>query len=297
MAQNAPNLAKHKNKMLSMLAKFEPTSGRAGAFRYDQAKTIVNPAAFRPKPVDPVQRLIRWVQAALMTVLGVKLPLDGTMNQATRAALLKFQKLAGLPQTGVIDSSTLSQLEKIVDLPAPRAAQTPPPPWLDQPVAPVKPLKPKGSDKDKGAHSADALPSADTADAVQVGHSFEGRTGHHHDGQADAHQLWAAKAPASSAERLQTLVMDRFLQREALQGVMTLAFARDWIHQELDRTGRKGDSALLAEMLAWWERAQAPEREVPPSWLVQVAALAQHDMAKAADQVRAAWRQEMGEKA
>ncbi len=256
--------AKNRLKMLGMLDKQEQSSTRPGSFAYDQGKMITSPAALRPRATDPAQRLTRWVQAALITLLGIKLPLDGVMSTALRAALLAFQKKAGLTQSGAVDSDTLKLLQEMVGLPAPAGNETAPPPWADaKPAeAPQQPKEKPSKNKVEGAE-ADKTPEVPAA----VGH-------------------------ADSAERLQRLVLERFLQREALQAVMAQAFERNWLAAEAERSGRVGESALLAELLAWWERAQAPERETPPLWMGEVTSLARAKPNEAVELVRKAWRSE-----
>lgn len=260
MSIHAGKLAKNRLKMLGMLDKHEPTSSRSGAFDYGQGKMLVSPASLRPRTVDPAQRLIRWVQAALITLLGVKLPLDGVMSANLRAALLAFQKKAGLSPSGAVDSETLRLLQDMVGLPAPAGTETAPPPWAEAPrKAPEPPQKPKPKhDGEGGKRAPEAEAAADHPD---------------------------------SAQRLQVLVLERFLQREALQAVMAQAFERSWIRDELQRTGRSGDAALLAEVLAWWEQAQSPDRETPPHWMVEVANLARPKPAEAIEVARRAWRE------
>ncbi len=258
MSIHAGKLAKNRLKMLGMLDKHEPSSSRSGAFDYGQGKLLVSPASLRPRAVDPAQRLIRWVQAALITLLGIKLPLDGVMSTNLRAALLAFQKKAGLSPSGAVDSETLKLLQDMVGLPAPAGTETAPPPWADAPrKAAEPPVKPKPK----------------------------------HDGEAGKPAPEAAADHPDSAQRLQMLVLERFLQREALQAVMAQAFERSWIRDELQRTGRHGDAALLAEVLAWWEQAQSPDREAPPHWMAEVANLARQKPTEAIEVARRAWRE------
>jgi len=260
MSIHAGKLAKNRLKMLGMLDKHEPASSRSGGFDYGQGKLLVSPASLRPRAVDPAQRLIRWVQAALVILLGIKLPLDGVMSANLRAALLAFQKKAGLSPSGAVDTETLRLLQDMVGLPAPAGTETAPPPWAEMPrKTPEPPQKPK--------------PKHDAESSKRTG-----------DGEL------AADLP-DSAQRLQMLVLERFLQREALQAVMAQAFERSWLRDELHRTGRSGDAALLAEVLAWWEQAQSPDRETPPHWMAEVANLARQKPTEAIEVARRAWRE------
>jgi peptidoglycan hydrolase-like protein with peptidoglycan-binding domain len=59
-------------------------------------------------PVAGSDSYTAWVQTSLNYLLGgsVNLAVDGVMGPITRAAVMSFQGLAGLPQTGIVDSQT-----------------------------------------------------------------------------------------------------------------------------------------------------------------------------------------------
>ncbi len=79
----------------------------------------VHPEAMQPKPQHDPQRLVKWAQAALSVVLGLRLPLDGVLGGTTQMAVRRFQTQAGLPQTGALDETTVLALAKAVGHPAP----------------------------------------------------------------------------------------------------------------------------------------------------------------------------------
>lgn len=118
------DLATRKQRFLSLLQGM-PVSQRArtaiGAAGYDVGRAaLAPPTAHKPigdATADNLQ--VRWAQAALMVLMGVRLPLDGRVGQQTRLVLLQFQKLAGLATHGRIDAHTLRALEQAIGVPAP----------------------------------------------------------------------------------------------------------------------------------------------------------------------------------
>lgn len=284
MSQYA-DIAARKHKMLDLLAKSQAGAQATQMAGYDATRRMASPQTYRPKPEDPAAKLTRWVQAALCALLGLKLPLTGVMDAATRAALLRFQREAGLAQTGAVDDATVRKLEAMVGVPAPQA-QTPPPPWnAQQPrAAPTKP-QPKQAKDDNATASSEPQPDDGR-------HAFEDHGGVHRYGEAEAHQLWRDGEIQSNGNALQAMSVERFMQREAVHGAMTLAFTRDWLKDELERTGRQGESALLAEVLAWWERAVSAEPDRQPKWLQEVTQLARPKQDEAVARLRHAWQKQ-----
>jgi hypothetical protein len=66
-------------------------------------------AAAEPYPAEPLRtgsEYMRWVQSALNDVLGLRLPLHGVANAATRSAIRSFQQREGLPVDGVAGPDT-----------------------------------------------------------------------------------------------------------------------------------------------------------------------------------------------
>ncbi len=283
MALTAAQLADRKRKMQSILAKGDGDQVQAvqGALpTYSVGRKVMSPQAIRPKTDQPGQRLQKWVQAALMATLGVRLPLNGVIDAQTRAALLQFQRMAGIPVSGAVDARTLRELEFAVGLPAPRQEPTAPPPdGLLQRVAKATD-QPKTTDKQE--HQAGDAPR----------HTFEGAANPQY-GEADAHQLRQGQPRAEAKVDPQLAAMQRFLHAEGMQAVLSLAVDRAWLREELQRSGRQGETALLAEMLGWWERARAPSAQ-PPAWMTEVAKLAQDNQAEAVAKVRQAWQKEQG---
>ncbi|MSQ81615.1 MAG: hypothetical protein EXR77_01695 [Myxococcales bacterium] len=286
MAISPSQLSERKRKMLLLLAKGGAEQKQAEDLlpTYAIGKQVLSPQTIRPKQDDPNKKLQRWVQAALMVVLGVKLPLHGVIDAQTRAALLRFQKTAGLATSGAVDGATLAALESAVGTPAPhRGASAPAPDAIAIPIRAAK----GGATKDDDNGDKVERTAQDQAER----HSFEDTGGDTKYGEADAHELRPAVIAGKAKHDPQQLVMQRFLHTEAMQAVMALAFDRQWVNDELDRTGRSGDAALFSEMLRWWERSRSVDG-APPSWMQDVTKLADQHQTEAVAKVRQAWQKD-----
>jgi len=284
MALSAAQLAERKRKMQAILAQADGDKVRSvqGMLpTYEFGREVLSPQVVRPR-ADVGGRLQRWIQAALCATVGVKIPLTGVFDGATRAALVQFQRLAGIPTSGAVDDRTLRELEAAVGLPAPRSGSPAPP--LDVTATQVARAK-GGVDKAE----SDAHAPADSEVAPPERHSAEDKGGPNAYGEADAHELQRAKAERRPAPDPRVAAEQRFLHAERMQAVMALAFARDWIRDELSRLGRRGEPALLAELLAWWERGRGA---TPAPWMKEAAALAERDQAAAVARVREAWQRD-----
>ena len=62
------------------------------------------PSAAEPLPAGSER--FRWVQSALNDVLGLRLPLHGVADAATRSAIRSFQRREGLPADGIVGPDT-----------------------------------------------------------------------------------------------------------------------------------------------------------------------------------------------
>jgi peptidoglycan hydrolase-like protein with peptidoglycan-binding domain len=49
---------------------------------------------------------VKWYQAALNDLVGANLELDGIVGPLTQAAIVKFQTMRQIPQTGIVDPQT-----------------------------------------------------------------------------------------------------------------------------------------------------------------------------------------------
>lgn len=265
-----------RDKVLQLLGGLTGTAAMPAA-GYAMAQRMASPQTYRPRPQDAPAQLVRWVQAGLCAMLGLRLPLTGQVDAATRAALLRLQGEAGLPQTGAIDAETVAWLERALGLPAPHLHATESPLWSAA-VAPPQPAAgppPKDPDNPAAEAAADEAAHRDPSSAAD-------------ETAAAAHTLW--RAGESTPTPAQTLAVARLLQREALHAVMTLAVARDWLDEELARSGRQGSSGLLAEVLAWWAAAQRADPQ--PTWWIDVEAMAATHPHDAVERVRRAWREQ-----
>src|SRR5262249_56555007 len=62
-----------------------------------------------PTPAGPLpagSEYMRWVQRALNDVLGLRLPVNGVADAATRSAIRSFQQREGLPADGTVGPDT-----------------------------------------------------------------------------------------------------------------------------------------------------------------------------------------------
>src|SRR5260370_18094289 len=66
--------------------------------------TAVTPYPDEPLPAG--SEYMRWVQSALNDVLGLRLPLHGIADSATRSAIRSFQQREGLPVDGALGPDT-----------------------------------------------------------------------------------------------------------------------------------------------------------------------------------------------
>jgi hypothetical protein len=74
-------------------------------------RVIVRPYGFAPAPyaIDATpsgSEHVRWAQIALNETLGLRLPIHGVMDAATRSAIRSFQQRQGLPVDGVLGPET-----------------------------------------------------------------------------------------------------------------------------------------------------------------------------------------------
>jgi hypothetical protein len=65
---------------------------------------------------------VRWLQSALNRLQGLRLPVDGVMDAATRGALRRFQRDKGLPPDGIAGPETEQALREARRPPAARPA-------------------------------------------------------------------------------------------------------------------------------------------------------------------------------
>ncbi len=249
------------------LAKAQQQSGAKGqaqALKYADQKKVVSPAGHKPDGPKAQKHVEKWVQAALNVVLGIKLKVDGVLTGAARTALLRFQHENALPATGLIDERTLQALEKRVGLKAPREGEQHEMPAWFRNLA-------RGKRSDK-------LQKPDKKKDPDV------------DGQAVvAQQAETAVENAQAPQR--TLTPEAILQQEAIQSVATLAFERDFVEQQLERTQKTGDAALHNGMLTWFAQAQTAANA---PWLAKVNDKARLEPDVAVAAIRAAWLKDNG---
>jgi Putative peptidoglycan binding domain len=67
---------------------------------------VPEPYGVAPEPPSAGSEYMRWVQSALNDVLGLRLPVNGIADPATRSAIGNFQQRNGLPADGVVGPDT-----------------------------------------------------------------------------------------------------------------------------------------------------------------------------------------------
>jgi len=66
----------------------------------------VVPEPYPAEPLPAGSEYMRWVQSALNDVLGLRLPVNGVADSATRSAIRSFQQREGLPADGTVGPDT-----------------------------------------------------------------------------------------------------------------------------------------------------------------------------------------------
>lgn len=90
-----------------------PTYPNNTTYQYPQSYYYSNPApvaAYNPAPVNVTGDVVSNVQRVLKAQRFYYGPIDGISGPATRAAIRAYDAAAGLPVTGMIDSSLLASL-------------------------------------------------------------------------------------------------------------------------------------------------------------------------------------------
>jgi Putative peptidoglycan binding domain len=85
----------------------------------------VVPEPYPAEPLPAGSEYMRWVQSALNDVLGLRLPVNGVADSATRSAIRSFQQRNGLPADGVVGPDTERALIAARDGPSARAGAGP----------------------------------------------------------------------------------------------------------------------------------------------------------------------------
>ena len=111
--------AKMRKRLVAELSAQPAGHGAQPNATHDSAAS--RPEAVKPKVLHGEPRLVKWAQAALSVLLGLRLPLDGVLGATTQMAVRRFQAQAGLPQSGSLDEATVAGLAKAIGHPPPGA--------------------------------------------------------------------------------------------------------------------------------------------------------------------------------
>jgi N-acetyl-anhydromuramyl-L-alanine amidase AmpD len=83
-----------------------PSGAVAGPYPLLTEPYGVGPEPYPAEPPPADSEYMRWVQSALNDVLGLRLPVNGAADPATRSAIRSFQQRNGLPADGVVGPDT-----------------------------------------------------------------------------------------------------------------------------------------------------------------------------------------------
>lgn len=232
-----------------------PAHAQPKAATYGDSRRFVSPA--RPGQTDNRHRVLdKWVQAALNVVLQLRLPVDGTWHELTRAGLERFQREQGLPAHGFLDDRTLRALEERVGMRAPRDGRLGGLPRLWQ-----QDRREQERWRARGTTPPDA-----------------------------PNKRSESNAPKTVDE--QRRQAQQLLEREAVAAVVHEAFDRDWVREQAPEGH---DAAVHAQMLAWYVAGQTAATEgKPPKWLSGLPAEVGKSPERAVEQLRSAWLAERG---
>lgn len=108
-----PKAVKQRHELVKTLA-------HPGQKPQKKAEMPVRPGSTQPTgPLEGQTHVLKWAQAALSAVLGLKVPVDGVLGGTTQVALKRFQAQAHLPVTGILDAGTLKSLAEALGQPHP----------------------------------------------------------------------------------------------------------------------------------------------------------------------------------
>ena len=109
--------AKMRKRLAAELSAHPAQSPQAAAVHPEDAQPK---AAHEPQhPGERQAKTVKWAQASLSVLLGLRLPLDGVLGATTQMAIRRFQTQSGLPQSGALDETTVLALAKAIGHPAP----------------------------------------------------------------------------------------------------------------------------------------------------------------------------------
>lgn len=228
----------------------QPSHLQPKAAAYGESRKLVAPG--RTGTVDSRHRILeKWVQAALNVVLRLRLPVDGSWTEVTRAGLERFQREQGLPAHGFLDDRTLRALEERVGVRAPRDGRLGGLPRLWQQDR---------REQERWRTRQGPPPDAPKRQGESIG-------------------------PKSLDE--QRRQAQQLLEREAVAALVHEAFDRDWVREQ---AAEGHDAALHTQMLAWYVAGQAAAAEgKPPAWLSRLPAEMGQSPERAIEVVRGAW--------
>lgn len=154
-AAHAPRLTPHWPKTPLLRPLRTPIRKRRWPRRLIFGPYGVAPEPYPVEAAPPGSEYASWAQSALNDVLGMRLPIHGVMDAATRSAIRSFQQREGLPADGVLGPETeraLSAARRARTAPAASAMAEP----AAAPAAPMEPARPLATEGAEGELSARA---------------------------------------------------------------------------------------------------------------------------------------------
>ena len=134
----------------------------AAEMGYHRGRAAMQPSRHAPGPKPGEKHFVRWLKAALSSILGLPVDASRQMNRATRAALKAFQRKEGLTAHGFADERTLQVLELRTGLHAPRNVG-----HEGIPVLLLVPLKKPWQPKKKGKGDGEDDPSKGASETTE----------------------------------------------------------------------------------------------------------------------------------
>ena len=234
----------------------------AAEMGYHRGRAAMQPSRHAPGPKPGEKHFVRWLKAALSSILGLPVDASRQMNRATRAALKAFQRKEGLTAHGFADERTLQVLELRTGLHAPRNVG-----HEGIPVLLLVPLKKPWQPKKKGKGDGEDDPSKGASETTE-------------DPRVEEAEKVAKKAGKKKAT-------PGALQQEAMEAVAAVAFDGPFAKLAAERQGDKDWEKTQKAMRLWWdEHLDAP---VKPRWVELVRDEARALQTQAASRLRRRW--------
>lgn len=263
-----------------------------GALGHEAGAKALAPDTHKATTPGGANDLGRWIQAALNRILGVKLPVDGSMDGLTRQALQRFQRMEGLLTHGFADERTIQVLELRVGVPCPRGAGHEPVPWLLRRAPKAmwfpRPKGQGGSERDEGPTETGTSPEGPTAAAkAKAKAKPEGPEAVNESAELKTANELDLEVPEVRADA--ETPSDGSAQHESLRGARELALSGRFLERAAEELGRSDLAQLREEIRSWIDNLAALNNDQAPAWLRTARADARPSASNTASLLRQAW--------